>query len=272
LYNTNIKEGLWNNIMLQDERQSLIVEVVNSEGKITVGEICHMYAVSEMTARRDLRILDQKGFLRRVHGGAISTLGRSYEPPYNVRATQAKEAKKAIGKKAAEMIYDGDSIALDVGTTTMEIARSLKGRRNLTVVTASLPIANYIVSKFSIDSDLRLIITGGVVRPREFSMVGHIPESVYNDLHVDKAFVGIGGLSLESGLTEYNLEDTLVKRALLFAAQENIVVAEGSKIGRTTFAKIGSLSSFQTLITDQSAPNEIVESLRDMGINVIFAI
>lgn len=257
--------------MLQDERQNSIIEVVNKDGKITVGEICQMFDVSEMTARRDLRILDQKGFLRRVHGGAVSTLGRSYEPPYNVRATQAKEAKRAIGKKAAEMIYDGDSIALDVGTTTLEIAKALKGKRNLTIVTASLPIANYIVSKFSIDSDLRLIITGGVVRPREFSMVGHIPESVYKDLHVDKAFIGIGGLSLEAGLTEYNLEDTLVKRALLNAAQENIVVAEGLKIGRTTFAKIGSLTEFQTLITDQSAPAEVVEGLKRIGINVLFA-
>jgi DeoR/GlpR family transcriptional regulator of sugar metabolism len=258
--------------MLQDERQNSIIEVVSKKGKITVGEICHMFEVSEMTARRDLRILDQKGFLRRVHGGAVSTLGRSYEPPYNVRSTQAKEAKKAIGKKAAEMIYDGDSIALDVGTTTLEIAKALKGKRNLTVVTASLPIANYIVSKFSIDSDLRLIITGGIVRPREFSMVGHIPLGVYEDLHVDKAFIGIGGISLDAGITEYNLEDTLVKRSLLNAAQENIVVAEGSKIGRTTFAKIGTLFDFQTLITDKSAPKETIEGLIDVGINVIFAL
>lgn len=257
--------------MLQDERHRAILEHVAKQGKITIGEICELFDVSDMTARRDLRLLDRQGLLRRVHGGALSSLGRSYEPPYNLRATVAVEAKQAIGKKAAELVLDGDSIALDVGTTTLEIARSLNNKHNLTIVTASLPIANEIASNFSLDSEVRLILTGGIIRPREFSMVGHIPENTYADLHVDKAFIGIGGLSIQDGLTEYNLEDALVKRQLLKSAQENIVVAEGTKFGRTTFAAVGSLSEIQTIITDKSAPEDVVNALKEIGITVIFA-
>jgi DeoR/GlpR family transcriptional regulator of sugar metabolism len=254
--------------MLPDERHRTILEVVSSEGKITVGDICDLFDVSEMTARRDLRILDRQGFLRRVHGGAVSSLGRSYEPPYNMRITQATEAKQAIGRKAADLVYDGDSIALDVGTTTLEIARALQGKRNLTILTASLTIANEIAAQFSLGTDVRLIMTGGIVRPREFSMIGHIAENTYREFHVDKAFIGVGGLSLEEGLTEYNLEDALVKRALLKSAHEKIVVAEGAKIGRITFAAIGPLSAIQTIITDNSAPKDIVAAFVENGINV----
>jgi DeoR/GlpR family transcriptional regulator of sugar metabolism len=255
--------------MLPEERHRKILDVIAEEGRITVAQICEMFSVSEMTARRDLRILDRQGLLRRVHGGAVSSLGRSYEPPYNLRVTQAVEVKQAIGRKAAEMVIEGDSIALDVGTTTLEIARALKDKHNLTIITASLTIANEIASQFSLGSDVRLILTGGILREREFSMIGHIAERAYRDLHVDKAFIGIGGLDLKEGLTEYNLEDALVKRPLLQSARKRIVVAEGSKLGRITFATIGPLSAIQTLITDRSAPEDITAELENMGIQVL---
>jgi len=102
--------------MLSEERQRKILDVIAKEGRITVAQICEMFSVSEMTARRDLRILDRQGLLRKVHGGAVSSLGHSYEPPYNLRITQAVEVKQAIGRIAAEMVIEGDSIALDIGT------------------------------------------------------------------------------------------------------------------------------------------------------------
>jgi DeoR/GlpR family transcriptional regulator of sugar metabolism len=257
--------------MLQDERHRLILDTIANAGKIKVSEICDKFDVSEMTARRDLVSLDRQGLLRRVYGGAVSNLGRSYEPPFDLRSTQAAEAKRAIGRKAAEMVYDGDSIALDVGTTTLEVARALQGKRNLTILTSSLPIANEIMAHFSLSSDVRLILTGGIVRAREFSMIGHIAENTFREMHVDKAFIGIGGLSLEEGLTEYNLEDALVKRPLLESAKERIVVTEGSKFDRITFATIGPLSAIQCIITDRSAPKDIVMALADTGIKVIIA-
>jgi DeoR/GlpR family transcriptional regulator of sugar metabolism len=257
--------------MIQVERHGEILKLVRENGKIAVSEICERFEVSEMTARRDLRSLDQQGLLRRVHGGAVSSLGRSYEPPLQVRSTKNAEAKRAIGRRAAELVFDGDSIALDVGTTTLEVARSLRGRHGLTIITSSLPIANEIISNFSLDNEVRLILTGGIIRPRELSMIGHLAERAFHELHVDKAFIGVGGLSIDRGLTEYNLEDALVKRPLLRTAKQKIVVTDSSKLGRTTFASIGSLSSIDIVVTDESVPDQIVEVLREKGVEVLIA-
>ena len=167
------------------------------------------------------------------------------------------------------MVLDGDSIVLDVGTTTMEIARGLVDQRNLTIITASLQIANEIISKFSLDHDIRLILAGGIVRAGELSMIGHIAQETFSQFQVDKAFIGVGGINIKSGLTEYNLEDALVKKPLLMTAKQKIVVAEGEKLGRSVFATIGPITNIDTIITDISASPKIVRSFRDIGIEVI---
>jgi DeoR/GlpR family transcriptional regulator of sugar metabolism len=255
----------------KDERQRIIVELVTEHGEVSTAELCERFDVSEMTIRRDLRELDQRNLLRRVFGGAESSLGRSYEPPYDVRLDRNREAKQAIGRKAAELISSGDSVAFDVGTTTLEIVRALRAAHGLTVLTSSLPIANELASCFSLDADVRLIITGGIVRSRELSLIGDIAKWTYQHFQVDKAFLGIGGLSLEKGLTEYNLEDASVKHSLLDSAREVIVVADGTKFGRVTFASVAPLSRIDTIVTDRTAPAELVEALRQMNIRVILA-
>lgn len=257
--------------MLTEERQAKILELIHSSGQVNVSEICAAFNVSEMTARRDLKQLDQQGLVRRIHGGAIANLGRSYEPPFRSRAVKNEEAKMAIGRKAAEMVHDGESIALDVGTTTLEIVPGLRGKRNLTIVTSCLPIAARIVDQIALEVDARLILTGGIIRPRELSMIGYIPKWVYQDLHVDKAFIGAGGISLEDGLTEYNVEDTEVKRMLIRSAREKIVVADGTKFGVTTFASIAPLTAVDKIITDKSAPSELLERIREQGVEVVLA-
>lgn len=253
------------------ERHSKIVDMVLDKGHITIADICKMFDISEMTARRDLNTLDRQGLLRRVHGGAITNLGRSYEPSFQTRAVNNQDEKTKIGLKAAELIYDGDSIALDVGTTTLETVQGLKGKRNLTIITSCLQIANKVVEQLSLDIDARLILAGGIVRPRELSMIGPIPEQVYQDLHVDKAFIGIGGVSLEDGFTEYNIEDTQIKKVLIRSAREKIVVADGSKFGLTTFASVAPLKAVDKIVTDRSAPEEMIARIREQGVEVILA-
>jgi len=254
---------------MQSERRRKILEITQESGSTSVADLCALFDVSEMTVRRDLRDLDREGLLRRVHGGAVSNLGRSYEPPYAVRRTRNDEKKRAIGRQAAELVLDGDSIALDVGTTTLEIAHALQGRRNLTIITASLPIANEIVSNLSLKADVRLILTGGIVRSGELSMIGHIAARTYADFHVDKAFIGVGGMSLEDGLTEYNLEDALVKKPLLQNAHQRIVVTDSSKLGRTTFTSVAPLSRVNTLVTDSDISREVLQDLQKLGIEVL---
>ena len=253
------------------ERQHKIVETVLAKGQVYIADICMMFNVSEMTARRDLNALDRQGLLRRVHGGAVANLGRSYEPSFQTREVKNQSAKATIGLKAAELIYDGDSIALDVGTTTLEIVQGLKEKRNLTIVTSCLQIANKIVDQLSLDIDARLILAGGIIRPRELSMIGPIPEQVYQELHVDKAFIGIAGVSLEDGLTEYNIEDTQIKKILIRSAREKIVVADGSKFGVTTFASVAPLSAVDKIVTDNSASEYIISQIREQGVEVILA-
>lgn len=257
--------------MKASERQNKIVEIVLETNRITISDICELFGVSDMTARRDLNELDRLGLLRRVHGGAIANLGRSYEPPFTTRVAKNQSAKTAIGLKAAELVYDGDSIALDVGTTTLEIVPGLVSKRNLTIVTSSIQIANSIVDKLSLEIDARLILTGGIVRPRELSMIGSIPAQVFKDLHVDKAFIGIGGISMEDGLTEYSMEDTWIKQILIQSAREKIVVADGDKFGVTTFASVAPLTAVDKIITDMSAPHDMVDRIIRAGVEVIFA-
>lgn len=257
--------------MNSQERKSKIVELIHEAGRVNISDICSMFDVSEMTVRRDLNELDRQGLVRRVYGGAIASLGRSYEPSFQTRTVKNQTAKEAIGRKAAELIFDGDSIALDVGTTTLEIVPGLVGKRNLTVVTSCLQIASNIVDQLSLEIDARLIITGGIVRPRELSMIGHIPERVYQDLHVDKAFIGIGGVSLMDGFTEYNIEDTQIKKMLINSAREKIVVADGAKFGVTTFASVAQLTEIDTIVTDRTAPADMIEQIRKQGVEVILA-
>lgn len=254
---------------MHSDRRRMIVELVQESGSKTVAELCSLFDVSEMTIRRDLRDLDREGVIRRVHGGAVSSLGRSYEPPYTIRSTRNAEIKRAIGRKAAELIVDGDSIALDVGTTTLEIAQALQGKHNLTIITASLSIANEIVSNLSLTSEVRLILTGGIVRSGELSMIGNIAAQTYADFHVDKAFIGVGGISEEDGLTEYNLEDAIVKKPMIQNAQQRIVVADSTKIGRTTFTSFAPLSMVDTLITDSQIPAEALSKFEELGIEVM---
>lgn len=254
---------------MQSERRRMIVELVQANGSKRVAQLCDLFAVSEMTIRRDLRDLEREGLLRRVHGGAVINLGRSYEPPYAMRTTRNEARKQAIGRRAAELVLDGDSIALDVGTTTLELAQALRGKRNLTILTASLAIANAVVKHLSLTSDVRLILTGGIVRAGELSMIGPVPARTYGEYHVDKAFIGVGGLDLEAGLTEYNLDDALVKKALIQNARRRIVLADSSKIGRTTFTAVAPLSVVDSLVTDDAIPPEMRSALQAAGIEVL---
>jgi DeoR/GlpR family transcriptional regulator of sugar metabolism len=257
--------------MLQAERRVAILRAVGERNSVTVAQLCEELHVSDMTIRRDLREMEMQGLLRRVHGGAMKIIRHSNEPPFILRQTQLHEAKQQIGRKAAELIANSDIIALDSGTTTLEIARALDGQRELTIITGGLPIINELVSRYSLVSDIRLIVSGGIVRPREMSMIGHHPARLYAELHVDKAFIAAGGISLEHGLTTYNLDEALVTRTMIATADQVIVVADASKFNRVTFASIAPLSEVDVIITDHNVDKRTTHRLQDMGIEVIIA-
>lgn len=254
--------------MLAEERRQRTLELIEKEGSVAVDELASRFDVSEMTIRRDLRTLQRRGFIRRVRGGATTNRGRSFEPPFLLRATEEAAAKAAIGRKAADLVDDGDSVALDVGTTTLEIARSLEAKQNLTVITPSLYIANQLSSHPSI----RLILPGGIVRPGELSMVGNLAEEALQEFYFDKVFLGIGGLDVEAGLTEFNVEDAGVKKALIRSAKECIVVTDSSKLGQVAFSVVAPLSAVHKIVTDDALDQEYQSRLEALNIEVIVAV
>lgn len=253
--------------MFTEERHQLILQLIESQGSVRVAELCKHFAVSDMTIRRDLAELERIGLIRRVYGGAISARGRSYEPPFLARSREHQAEKKRIGQAAAALVHDGDSLTLDVGTTTLEVARHLKEKHNLTIITSSLHIANILANQ----PGIRLVLSGGILRSGELSLIGHLAERTFREFYVDKLFLGIGGISFEAGLTEFNLEDAQVKKAMLASAKECIVVADASKFGNIAFASVAPLSAVHKIVTDTNVDPAIVSRLQEMNIEVILA-
>jgi DeoR/GlpR family transcriptional regulator of sugar metabolism len=252
-----------------DARRNKIVEYVNNKGSVGVDELCKQLNVSEMTVRRDLNILDRQGLLKRIHGGATANLGRCYEPPLFLRSMANVESKKKIGAAAADYVYNGSSVILDSGTTVASIIPNLLGKHNLTIVTSSLMIANEVLKTFVVGSDLRLIVSGGIVRQGEISLIGPYAQATYDVMYVDVAFLGIGGLHPENGLTEFNLDDTQVKKHIIRCAKKRIALADSHKIGVTAMNQVAPIEALDMIITDKNANPEILEYFRDKGIKII---
>ena len=246
------------------ERQRIILQSIAESGAVTVAELCERFGVSDMTIRRDLTTLEQASLLRRIHGGAVSARGRSYEPPVLTRIQEARPAKLAIGQYAASLVHEGDSLAIDIGTTTLELSRNLIHLSDITVLTNSLQIANILTDQ----PDIRLMLCGGIVRPGEHSLIGPVAEYTFSRFYVDTAFIGIGGVDIDAGLTEYNLEDAEVKRHMIHNSQRCILLTDSRKFGQKTFASVASLDQIDDIVTDDGLSDEYHTRLLKMGITV----
>ena len=246
-------------------RRQEILRRLKASGEVTIAVLATELEVSEMTIRRDLETLDNEGQLRRVRGGAIS--GREPLLRAAVLGPPARrtEAKQAIGRAAARLVDDGDTVIIDVGTTALEFASHLKGRRGITVVTPSLPVA----MELGNESDVRVLVTGGMVRPGEFSLTGGAAEATFADVNCDVAFLGVAGIHAAAGLTEYNPADALVKRAALRAARRCVILADRTKLDHVTFYTIAAVTAVDTLVTDARAGERAVEAIRDAGVEVV---
>ena len=248
-------------------RYETTLELLQEKGELSVVELSERTGASPMTIRRDLQVLEQEGVLRRVHGGAISLTSRGDLPPYSVREKRAMEAKERIGQAAASMIGERETVIIDVGTTTLEAARALRGRRNLTVITPSLHIANVLAK----EQGIRLMVTGGTVTQGDLSLIGDLAEDAFVRLRFDTLVMGVGGVEAEVGCTEFNSDDARVKRAALATVRRCIVVADSSKLGVVTFARVCPLDSVDVVITDARAQPEQVAALESTHVEVVVA-
>jgi DeoR/GlpR family transcriptional regulator of sugar metabolism len=249
------------------ERHQLILQQLELDGRVSVSELSSRTCVSEMTIRRDLEALEQAGALSRVHGGAVPSQSQSYEPPFAVRSTRNVDAKQRIGAAAAALLHDGETAILDAGTTTLEIARALRGRRNLRLLALSLHIADLLVD----EPGLTVMVAGGIARAGERSLIGSLAERAFDDLSFDTLFLTVGGVDLQHGLSEYNLDDAAVKRAAFASSRRRIAVADASKLGKAAFARVAAIEELDVLVTDSGASPGFLDAIRDAGVEVVIA-
>lgn len=249
------------------QRKSRMIEILESQERVLVADLARMFDVSDMTIRRDLESLERSGAVSRVHGGAVRAQSRSYEPPFETRLLRKVEAKQRIAAAAVTLIGESEAIILDAGTTTLELARILGDRRDLRVLAMSLHIANVL----SQHPGITLMICGGTVRFGEQSLTGALASQTFADFSFDTLFLTAGGVDAEGGVTEYNPEDAAVKRSAFASARRRIVLADGSKIGNTAFARVCTSDELDAVVTDPSANAVDVEALRSAGVNVIVA-
>jgi DeoR/GlpR family transcriptional regulator of sugar metabolism len=252
------------NALSSYERQRELTRLVGRTGRITVAQICEQFSISEATARRDLEALSEQGLIQRVHGGAILVRHAAPEEPVLRRSHEHEDEKERIGRAAANLVQDGETVFLGSGTTVLQVSQHLV-TRNLTVITNSLPVINLLSGK----ENITLIALGGMLRDSELSFIGHITEQALSEVRADKVILGIRAISLDHGLTNDYLPETLTDRAILNVGRENIIVADHTKCGVISTAFVAPLTAIDKLITDEKTDPEFIEALRTQGIEVI---
>jgi DeoR/GlpR family transcriptional regulator of sugar metabolism len=241
----------------------MILEALRDRSPVLVGELADVLDCSEMTVRRDLDLLERSGGLRRVHGGAASVSLGAEETPYDIRALESSDAKATIGAAMANLLTDGETVILDGGTTVMEVARTLRGRR-LTV----MPLALRPVFELHECPDIKLLLPGGEVRPGELSLTGSITESSISQVRFDTYVLGPCGIDAKAGITTHVLAEAAVKRAAVRSSQRVIAIADSSKLRRVAFGHVCDLDEIDIVLTDARADQQTVEELRAMGVEV----
>jgi DeoR family fructose operon transcriptional repressor len=255
--------------MYAEERQRAILDKVARDGKVSVEALVEDLNVSAPTIRADLGVLEARRLLRRTHGGAIAMETTLYEPPYAERERERQSEKAKIGRLAAERVRDHETVILDAGTTTFEIAVCLKERLGLTVVTNSLEAAWELMD--SPPGHVEIIVVGGHVHARRRATLGPLAAEFLGRLQVDHAFIGVNGVHPSAGWTVVDFDAAQVKRAMMDHAREVVIVADSSKMGLAAFATVGSLASAHALITDTGVIDALGDALRAAGVEVCVA-
>ncbi|MDV6374657.1 DeoR/GlpR family DNA-binding transcription regulator [Deinococcus arenicola] len=229
-------------------RRGEILSLAQQNGEVLASELSKLLGVSEVTVRSDLKALAEAGQLRRTRGGARLLLDLHRESPLEETSQKYSAAKRRIGRAAAALVQDGETVFLDVGSTTTEVARALSPTlREVTVITNGLNIALELERL----PNLRVIVTGGTLRPLQHSLVSPYALEILRHIHADRLFLGCNGVSTEAGVTNANHEEAEIKRAMVQQSREIVVVADHSKLGQISRAQVAPMSAVHTLITDR---------------------
>ncbi|WP_340083854.1 DeoR/GlpR family DNA-binding transcription regulator [Siminovitchia sp. FSL H7-0308] len=250
--------------MLPIERKMRIIEYVRQNRTATIAALAKQFGVHEATIRRDLAEIERNGTLKRTHGGVIMEQWTQEEPSFTERTTLNSDQKMRIGKMAASLVKDGESIIIDSGTTTLHIVKHLLHRNDITIVTNDMNIA----AELRDAHRMKVILTGGELYPSSFFLNGMFTDHVLRSLHVEKSFVGTPALHPQYGLMHPEERVVPAKQGMIKAAREIIVVADHSKIGKLSLHTVAPNSSIHTLITGKEASEFDLQPFRDSGITV----
>jgi DeoR family transcriptional regulator, aga operon transcriptional repressor len=250
--------------LLNEERRRAILDTLRHEGRVLVLDLARRFQTSQVTIRKDLEELHAHGLIHRTHGGALPARDGALEDP-TLREKQKlhRKEKLRIAEAAANMVQEGQVVILDSGTTTTEIARSLRKFHNLTVVTNAVNIAAELAG-----TAIDVILTGGTLRKNSFSLVGPIAEETLRRLNADLLFLGVDGFDVRYGLTTPNLPEANVNRVMVEVSKRAVAVCDSSKFGRRSLSLIVPPSALHHVITDKNMPSSDLRALRKAGVEV----
>jgi DeoR/GlpR family transcriptional regulator of sugar metabolism len=253
--------------MLATQRREKILELLKEDGSAKVISLAKLFKVTEVTIRQDLDKLEKEGLLVKEHGGAYLKNVEDQVRTVSLANQEHIDKKELIAAKCLEYIENGDSIILDSGSTTTEIAKKLRGYHNLTVITNALNIALILGAQPGIE----VIMTGGEFKPPTLSLTGQKAADFFKGLNVQKLFLATAGISLKSGLTYPSISDLVVKKAMIDAADTTYLVADSTKIGKSAFASLGALSLINYIITDSAIEEKHKALFKEHEIELIVA-
>ena len=245
--------------MLPQERYDAILKLLQKDSIIKEENLVSSFHISIETARRDLNYLEKQGLIKKVYGGATLVEKGIAEPTSRSRLIHNIEQKAAIGRKCSELIQDGDSILLEIGTTTLQVAKNIKHKKNLTVITNSIFVINELL-----DTDISLYIIGGKIRHEEQAISGAVSMFELDNFHINKAIIGAGSISLENGISDYNIEEALMRKKIIERSRQVIIVADSSKFGFDALVQVCPLSSINTIITDRNLDPSIILGFEEL--------
>ncbi len=251
---------------LAPSRHDRLRELVREQGAVRVDELCRQLNVSPATVRRDLESLEARGHLRRVHGGAVSVETRLDEPLFDDKTGIAAKEKRRIAEEAAQLVATGQTVYLDGGSTVLELARILRNRTDLTVVTNSLRAAVELSG-----TGPRVVVVGGELRRRSQTMVGALTRKLLEEMHVDIAFMGTIGFSLAEGMTTTDHAEAYTKELIMQRANTTVLMADSAKAGTVSFAHSGCVEDIDVFISDGGLAPDFAAALREKNITVITA-
>jgi DeoR family transcriptional regulator of aga operon len=260
-----------NDSTTSQERKAAILRRLKDERSVSIKDICERFDVSEVTVRKDLNSLHQRNLLVRTRGGAIrlpeSDNSNGNDIPINSKRLYNYKEKQAIGRQAASLINEGETIILDSGTTTLEIARNLHHLNKLTVITNALNIAAELLNY----KRFNVIMLGGYLRETSQSVVGPIAEANLKIFYCDKLFLGVDSFSIETGLSTPNIEEANINQIMFSMAKEVIAVLDSSKFNKRSFVFIAPVNKVNTVVTDGGIPQNVRRQLKSMNIEVLVA-